>query len=204
VWEVDNTWKLALRVTILATIFVIGFSSWSVRRFPAFVARAGPQPRPTHCDGPLSERLLKAAVAAPEAARDDGTLYGMQRWRKPTGRSYLGLKFPGLLSCAYTVSAIFREACHPIGEVASVKGIDAVLVNWRKIHDARQLSPGDVVFWKPVPGQILGVKCPGRWHVGISLGGDSTIDNDWWSGKPKKGSLERACTTFAYARRPPP
>jgi cell wall-associated NlpC family hydrolase len=92
----------------------------------------------------------------------------------------------------------------PIGEVASVKGIDAALVNWRKIRDARQLSPGDVVFWKPVPGQVLGFKCPGRWHVGISLGGDSTIDNDWWSGKPKKGSLERACTTFAYARRPPP
>ncbi len=193
-----------MRVTILAAIFVIGISSWGVKRFAASVAYAGPGPLPTHCDGPLSERLLKAAVAAPEAAEDDGTLYGMQRWRKPTGRSYVGLKFPGLLSCAYTVSAIFREACHPIGEVASVKGIDAALVNWRKIRDARQLSPGDVVFWKPVPGQVLGFKCPGRWHVGISLGGDSTIDNDWWSGKPKKGSLERACTTFAYARRPPP
>jgi hypothetical protein len=32
----------------------------------------------------------------------------------------------------------------------------------------------------------------------------STIDNDWWSGMPKKGSLERSCTAFAYGRRPPP
>src|SRR5208337_2243427 len=103
--------RLALRGTILAAVFVIGISSWGVKRFAASVAYAGPGPPLPHCDGPLSERLLKAAVAAPEAAQDDGTLYGMQRWRKPTGRSYLGLKFPGLLSCAYTVSAIFREAC---------------------------------------------------------------------------------------------
>lgn len=168
------------------------------------VAYAGSETPPPHCGGPLNQRLLKAAVAAPNAAKDDGTLYGMQRWRKPTGRSYVGLKFPGLLSCAYTVSAIFQEACHPIGEIASVNGIDAALVKWQKISDTRELEPGDVVFWKPVRGTILGFSCPGHWHVGISLGGDSTIDNDWWSGKPKKGSLERACTAFAYARRPPP
>lgn len=154
-----------------------------------------------HCDGPLSQRLYNAAIAAPDSAKDDGTLYGMQRWRKPTARSYVGLKFPGLLSCAYTVSAIFKEACYPIGEISSVKGIDAALAKWQKVADARKLKPGDVVFWKPVPGTILGFKCPGHWHVGISLGGDSTIDNDWWSGKPKKGDIERACTTFAYARR---
>jgi hypothetical protein len=169
----------------------------------ASVALAGSGRRPMQCDGPLSQRLLRVAMAAPDAAKDDGTLYGVQRWRKPTGRSYLGLKFPGLLSCAYTISAFFREACHPIGEIASVKGIDAALASWRKIRNSRELEPGDVVFWRPVPGTILGFKCPGHWHVGISLGGDSTIDNDWWSGQPKKGSLARACTTFAYARRPP-
>ena len=186
----DSTWKLTLLVTILATVAVS-------------VAYAGSGAPPPRCDGPLSQRLLNAAVAAPDAAKDDGTLYGMQRWRKPTGHSYLGLKFPGLLSCAYTVSAIFQGACQPIGAIASVEGIDAALYKWRKIRDARELKPGDVVFWKPTRGEILGLKCPGHWHVGISLGGDATIDNDWWSGKPKKGSLERACTTFAYARRPP-
>jgi hypothetical protein len=158
---------------------------------------------PTHCDRPLARRLFEAAVAAPEAAQADGTLYGMQRWRQPTGRSYLGLKFPGLLSCAYTVSAIFRAACHPIGERASVKSVDVALAKWKKVTSARDLKPGDVVFWKPTRGSILGFKCPGHWHVGFSVGGDSTIDNDWWSGKPTRGSLQRACTSFAYARRPP-
>ena len=201
----DNIWQLALPITLLGVVLVIGIraTSWSMKHFGVPVAYAGSVAPPTHCDGPLSQRLVKAAMDAPTAAQDDGTLYGMQRWRKPTGRSYLGLKFPGLLSCAYTVSAIFREACHPIGEIASVNGVDAALVKWQKVRDARKLNPGDVVFWKPVPGNILGLKCPGRWHVGISLGGDSTVDNDWWSGKPKKGSLERACTTFAFARRPP-
>ncbi len=159
--------------------------------------------RPTQCDRPLAQRLFEAASAAPEAARDDGTLYGMQRWHGATSRSYLGLKFPGLLSCAYTVSAIFRAACHPIGERASVKGVDVALARWTKITKARDLKRGDVVFWKPTQGTILGFKCPGHWHVGISLGGDETIDNDWWSGKPTRGSLARSCTTFAYARRPP-
>jgi len=164
-------------------------------------AKAGSPTLP--CGGPLAQRLLAAAVAAPDAVADDGSLYGVRRWRPPTGRSYLGLKFPGLLSCAYTVSAIFRAACHPIGEIASVKGVDAALGKWRKLTNARELRPGDVVFWKPTRGTILGFKCPGRWHVGISLGGEQTIDNDWWSGKPKQGSLDRTCTAFAYARRPP-
>jgi hypothetical protein len=158
---------------------------------------------PPQCNRPLAQRLYEAAAAAPEAARDDGTLYGMQRWRAPTGRSYLGLKFPGLLSCAYTVSAIFQAACHPIGERASVKSVDAALAAWRKIMSARELKPGDVVFWKPTRGSILGFKCPGHWHVGISLGGSTTVDNDWWSGKPERAKLERSCTAFAYARRPP-
>jgi len=206
--EAARTWKPALRVTILAAIVISGTGSvvdrdCGAQRAAVSVARADPALPLSHCDGPLSQRLLQTAVAAPEAAKDDGTLYGMQRWRKPTGRSYLWLKFPGVLSCAYTVSAIFQGACHPIGEIASVKGIDAALIDWPKIRDARQLNPGDVVFWKPVRGKILGFDCPGHWHVGISLGGDATIDNDWWSGKPKKGSLERPCSTFAYARRPP-
>lgn len=155
------------------------------------------------CDRTLPERLSDAAARAPEAARDDGTLYGVQRWRAPTGRSHLGLKFPGLLSCAYTVSAILRAACHPIGEVASVRKVDAALSSWRKVADPKQLKAGDVVFWRPTRGTILGVACPGHWHVGISLGGDATVDNDWWSGKPKRNTLARTCTTFAYARRPP-
>lgn len=163
---------------------------------------AGPS-TPIPCELPLAQRLVSAATAAPKAATDDGRLYGMQRWRKPTGRGYWLLHFPGLLSCAYTVSAIFQGACHPIGEIASVKGMDAKLATWKKITVARDLRPGDVVFWKPVRGTILGFKCPGHWHVGISLGGDATIDNDWWSGKPKQGELDRSCTAFAHARRPP-
>lgn len=157
---------------------------------------------PTRCDRPLSQRLYESAVAAPSADKN-GTLYGIERWRGTTGSSQLGLKFPGLLSCAYTVSAIFRGACHPIGELASVKSVDAALTKWRKITNVRDLRPGDVVFWKPVPGTVLGFKCPGHWHVGISLGGEFTMDNDWWSGKPRMASLTRSCTAFSYARRPP-
>ncbi len=170
----------------------------------AFVTCAASPPPSSGCHGSLSERLVRAAIAAPQAAQKDGTLYGVRRWRKPTGRSYLGLEFPGLLSCAYTVSAIFREACYPIGDIASVQGIEAALAKWRKIPDVRELQPGDVVFWKPVRQTVLGFKCPGHWHVGISLGGDLTIDNDWWSGMPKKGDLDRPCKGFAYGRRPPP
>lgn len=155
------------------------------------------------CDMPLPQRLVLAAQAAPAAATPDGKLYGVDRWRKPTGQSVWGLKFPGLLSCAYTVSAIFRGACHPIGEIASVKGVDAKLARWAKITDLRDLRPGDVVFWRPARARVFGFPCPGRWHVGISLGGDKTIDNDWWSGVPKQGELDRSCTRFAYARRPP-
>jgi hypothetical protein len=155
------------------------------------------------CSGPLPQRLLKSAIEAPVAAQSDGRLYGLERWRKPTSKSYLGLHFPGLLSCAYTVSAIFRGACHPIGDIASVQGIDKALRDWPRIDRAKALRPGDVVFWRPTGGTVLGFKCPGHWHVGISLGGEGTIDNDWWSGMPKQGKLERSCTIFAYGRRAP-
>jgi hypothetical protein len=158
---------------------------------------------PLRCDAGLAQRLAAAAAAAPAEARDDGTLYGVQRWHRTTGDSFLGLKFPGLLSCAYTVSAIFRGACHPIGELASVRQVDAALATWPKVTDARTLRPGDVVFWKPTRGTILGLPCPGHWHVGVSLGGTATVDNDWWSGKPKRNTLDRACTRFDHARRPP-
>ncbi len=158
---------------------------------------------PTQCSRPLPQRLVEAAAAAPGAALDDGTLYGVQRWRATTGSRHLGMKFPGLYSCAYTISAIFRAACHPIGELASVKSVDTALAKWQKVVNSAELKPGDVVFWKPVSGTVFGFKCPGHWHVGISLGGDATIDNDWWSGMPKKSSLDRSCTAFAYARRPP-
>jgi hypothetical protein len=187
-------------------VFISGFAglAMAICLLPAFpAAGAEPDGRPTKCELPLVRRLLEAAEAAPDAVRDDGSLYGVRRWRSPTGRSYFGLRFPGLLSCAYTVSAIFRGACHPIGELASVKAVDAALAGWRKVTKRSELKPGDVVFWKPTGGTILGFKCPGHWHVGFSVGGDVTIDNDWWSGKPKRGNLDRACTVFAYGRRPP-
>jgi hypothetical protein len=174
----------------------------AARRQSSIIPHTASTKASSYCDGPLSQRLVNAAIGAPKAAQNDGTLYGMQRWKQSTGRSYVGLKFPGLLSCAYTVSAIFKGACHPIGEISSVRGIDGALAKWQMIRDPRELKPGDVVFWKPVRGTILGLKCPGHWHVGISLGGDSTIDNDWWTGMPKKGRIARECTTFAYGRRP--
>lgn len=167
------------------------------------VAYADSWAPPTQCDLPLPQRLYEAAIAAPSAAQSDGKLYGVQRWRGTTDSSYVGLKFPGLLSCAYTVSAIFKGACRPIGELASVAQVDAALATWPKIANMRELKRGDVVFWKPVPGKIMGFKCPGHWHVGISLGGELTMDNDWWSGQPKMSTLKRDCTVFAYARRPP-
>ncbi len=158
---------------------------------------------PTRCELPLAQRLYESAMAAPDAAGRDGTLYGVQRWRGTTGKRELGLRFPGLLSCAYTVSAIFRGACQPIGELASVSAVEARLAKWRKVGNAAELQRGDVVFWRPVPGHVLGFKCPGHWHVGIALGGDLTMDNDWWTGQPRVGRLARPCTAFDHARRPP-
>jgi hypothetical protein len=155
------------------------------------------------CEMPLRERLYQAAIAAPNQARDDGTLYGMQRWYPATQRRYLGVDFPGVLSCAYTVSAIFGGACHPLGKLPSVKKVDAALARWKRVESVRDLRRGDVIFWKPKKGRVWGIQCPGRWHVGISVGGDATVDNDWWSGMPKKGTIDRACGAFAYARRPP-
>lgn len=179
--------------TLLALVMLAGTAGHA--------APGGP-PTPS-CQGPLAQRLYAAALGAPTAAQDDGTLYGMQRWESTTGKSFLGVHFPGLLSCAFTVSAIFQGACHPIGRRGAVRQVAAALSAWRKITDRHELLPGDVVFWRPVRGTILGFPCPGHWHVGVSLGGEATIDNDWWSGKPTRGSLDRACTTFAYARRPP-
>jgi hypothetical protein len=175
--------------------------------FPALSARSVPPavaaPRaPAGCRAPLAERLYRAALAAPEAAREDGTLYGMKRWTPSTARTFMGRTYPGVLSCAYTVSAIFAAACHPIGRVASVKGIDAALGRWRKVTDAGALEPGDIVFWKPAGGSYLGFECPARWHVGVSLGGDDVIDNDWSTGMPRRSAIDRPCKAFAYARRP--
>ena len=158
---------------------------------------------PAQCAGRLSQRLYASAVAAPGAALDDGTLYGMQRWRSGTGYTFWGIHFPGLLSCAYTVSAILRAACHPIGELSAVSQIASKLATWHKITDRRDIERGDIIFWKPVQGKIWGFSCPGHWHVGISLGGDATVDNDWWSGKPRVSTLSRTCTQFTYALRPP-
>lgn len=167
-------------------------------------AQAAPWKSPTHCDLPLPQRLYESAMAAPGATGSDGRLYGIQRWRKTTGSSHYGMEFPGLLSCAYTVSAIFQGACLPIGELASVTEVEAKLAKWQKIASAPELKRGDVVFWRPVPGKILlGFNCPGHWHVGISLGGDLTMDNDWFSGKPQIGRLSRNCTVFDHARRSP-
>lgn len=171
--------------------------------FSCVAVQAAPWAAPTRCDQPLPQRLYESAMAAPGAAGSDGKLYGMQRWRKATGNSYYGLRFPGLLSCAYTVSAIFQGACQPIGELASVAQVEARLAKWQKISGARELKRGDVVFWRPAPGKIFGFNCPGHWHVGISLGGELTMDNDWATGYPQVGRLTRACTLFDHARRPP-
>ncbi len=165
--------------------------------------QADPWKSPTRCDLPLPQRLYESAMAAQDAAGSDGKLYGIQRWRKTTGSNHYGLKFPGLLSCAYTVSAIFQGACQPIGELASVAEVETKLAKWQKISNLRELRRGDVVFWRPVAGKILGFKCPGHWHVGISLGGELTMDNDWFTGKPQLGHLKRDCTAFDHARRPP-
>ncbi|CAE6955899.1 hypothetical protein R75471_06232 [Paraburkholderia domus] len=157
----------------------------------------------TQCVGPLSLRLADAALNAPRVANSDGTLYGLQRWRPGTNQTYLGVAFPGLLSCAYTVSAIFGAACHPIGALASVRQVDAALSGWKKISNLNELQPGDVIFWRPRKAKILGVSCPNtHWHVGISVGGDRTVDNDWWSGQPRLNRIARLCSDFAYARRP--
>jgi len=172
--------------------------------FSATGAYGEPWQPPTRCDLPLPQRLYESAMAAPAASKGDGMLYGMQRWRKTTARSQYGFDFPGLLSCAYTISAIFKGACHPIGELAAVRQVEANLARWQKITDMRALKRGDVVFWRPVPGgKVLGFKCPGHWHVGIALGGELTMDNDWWTGKPRVGQLKRSCTVFDHARRPP-
>ncbi|WP_175890824.1 C40 family peptidase [Burkholderia cepacia] len=154
------------------------------------------------CGQQLAQRLTQAALASPDAVQEDGSLYGVQRWTAATRASYLGLQFPGLLSCAYTVSAIFRAACHPIGNLASVSAVDAALSRWPKVTAIKDLKPGDVVFWRPRHTGI--VRCPNtHWHVGIAVGDGRTVDNDWWSSKPEVHSVSRLCSTFAYARRAP-
>ncbi len=152
----------------------------------------------------LAHRLADAALEAPSAVQLDGSLYGMPRWNAATQRTYLGMKFPGLLSCAYTVSAILRKAGHPVGALASVRQIDSALSGWPKITDPATLQPGDVIFWKPRRVPVLGSICGTvHWHVGISTGGTQTIDNDWRSGEPRANNVSRVCSVFAFARRPP-
>lgn len=152
---------------------------------------------------PLAQRLADAAIQAPASAQPDGSLYGVARWNAATERTYLGKKFPGLLSCAYTVSAILREAGHPVGALASVRQVDSALSGWPKISAPDALQPGDVVFWKPRRVPVFGSVCgTTHWHVGISTGGNRTVDNDWWSGRPRSNTVSRFCSVFAYARRP--
>lgn len=161
---------------------------------------AGSDVLPMRCGQPIALRLTQAALASPAAAQQDCSLYGVQRWNAATSASYLGLQFPGLLSCAYTVSAIFRAACHPIGNLASVSSVDAALSNWSKVKKPQNLQPGDVVFWRPRRTGVL--LCPNdHWHVGIAVGDGRTVDNDWWSGKPEEHSVNQLCSAFAYARR---
>jgi hypothetical protein len=101
------------------------------------------------------------------------------------------------------VSAILKEACHPVGALAAVREVDEALAAWPRITAPGALRAGDVICWRPTRGSILGFRCPGHWHIGVSLGGDATVDNDWFSGKPKRDTLDRACRTFDHARRPP-
>lgn len=163
-----------------------------------------PEPASSLAPHSLAAKVAAAAVGAPAAAKDDGMLYGMQRWHAATQQTLAGLRFPGLLSCAYTVSAILREAGHPIGQQASVTGVDKALSTWAQVTEQQRLLPGDVVFWRPRPGSFLGFRCPStHWHVGIFIGNGSTVDNDWLSGLPSRHALSRACMVFAHARRPP-
>lgn len=151
---------------------------------------------------PSAQSITWAALAAPDHTLPDGSLYGMQRWTSATRASYFGMKFPGLLSCAYTVSAILHAACYPIGHLAAVSQVASALSQWTKISDIDDLRPGDVVFWRPRQGWW---HCPSdaHWHVGIAIGNGRTMDNDWWSGKPEAHSVHRLCVEFAYARRAP-
>ncbi|RQH05648.1 CHAP domain-containing protein [Paraburkholderia dinghuensis] len=152
---------------------------------------------------PLAQRLTDAAMNAPASAQPDGSLYGMTRWNASTQGTFLGVKFPGMLSCAYTVSAILREAGYPVGRLASVRQVDSALSGWTKISEPNALQPGDVVFWKPRRVPVLGSLCgTTHWHVGISTGGNRTVDNDLWSGQPRPNTVSRVCSVFAYARRP--
>ncbi|MGF6609975.1 cell wall-associated NlpC family hydrolase [Paraburkholderia sp. WSM4175] len=115
----------------------------------------------------------------------------------------LGMSFPGLLSCAYTVSAIFEGACHPIGKLASVSAVDKALSQWQKIDAQANVQPGDVVFWQPRKSLLLHRLCGAHWHVGIATGNNETVDNDWWTGKPELHRMTRLCVSFPWARRPP-
>lgn len=101
------------------------------------VHAASPDMSPAQCEHPLAQRLMQAALASPAAVQRDGSLYGVQRWTATTRASYFGLQFPGLLSCAYTVSAIFPAACHPIGNLASVSAVDAALSRWPRLRRSR-------------------------------------------------------------------
>jgi hypothetical protein len=151
----------------------------------------------------LRASLVAAAQAAPAAVQADGALYGMQRWIAWTKRSYFGVAFPGLLSCAYTVSAIFEEACHPIGRIASVSAVDAALSRWQKIDVQDKVEAGDVVFWRPRQLPVVHRLCGAHWHVGVATGDGRTVDNDWFSGKPENCGMSRLCVAFDHARRPP-
>ncbi|WP_322032680.1 hypothetical protein [Paraburkholderia sp. J76] len=156
-----------------------------------------------YCEPSLRASLLAAARSSPSAVQDDGSLYGVQRWNTWTRRDILGMSLPGLLSCAYTVSAIFQGACHPIGKLASVSAVDAALSRWQKIDVQADVAPGDVVFWRPRTMPVLHRVCGAHWHVGIATGKNETLDNDWWTGKPAIHGLTRLCVAFAWARRPP-
>lgn len=162
-----------------------------------------PQPV-TQCEQPLARRLVDAAVAAPSSAQQDGSLYGVQRWNAWTRGEYFFISFPGMLSCAYTVSAIFQGACHPIGKLASVSAVGTALSGWEKVTDPRDVKPGDVVFWRPRKTGIAKLLCRStHWHVGVAVADGKVVDNDWRTGKPAERSLTRLCVTFAHARRPP-
>ncbi|MBB5409233.1 cell wall-associated NlpC family hydrolase [Paraburkholderia sp. HC6.4b] len=156
-----------------------------------------------YCEPSLRASLVAAAQSAPGAVREDGSLYGMQRWNAWTKRSYFGVGFPGLLSCAYTVSAIFQGACHPIGRIASVSAVDAALSRWRKIDAQDMVQAGDIVFWRPRQLPVVHRLCGAHWHVGIATGNGRTVDNDWFSGKPENHGMSRLCVAFDHARRPP-
>ena len=149
-----------------------------------------------------AERLVAVADEAPRAARavaGNVELFGHGMWTDGTAwtEPRTGLNFPGYLSCARVVSAIFLEAARRGGRRwlsgidSRVSGVERTLAGagWRSVPPS-QARPGDVAIWKQRSG-------PGN-HIGIVVGRRlaaagrmATIDNLSLTGRPAVRPLHR-------------